>query len=281
MLILKAFKEIQMISFPNAKINLGLYVVNKRTDGYHDIETCFFPIPWLDILEIIPSEKNTFSSSGIPIPGNADTNLCLKTIEIFQTSYAVPPVHLHLHKNIPIGAGLGGGSSDAAFTAKSLNIQFQLHLTDTELENSIRSLGSDCAFFIKNTPTIALEKGDVFMERGCVDLTGYWIYLINPGIHVSTQTAYAGVKPTTNRKAIVDIIKQDVSSWKEELINDFEVSVFKSFPQLEEIKNALYENGAVYAAMSGSGSTLFGLFKNKPEPIRLNTKNNTAFITQI
>jgi 4-diphosphocytidyl-2-C-methyl-D-erythritol kinase len=269
-----------MISFPNAKINLGLYVTNKRSDGFHDIETCFYPIPWKDILEIIPSEQTVFTHSGIEIPGNNESNLCLKTVATYLDRYSMPPVYIHLHKNIPIGAGLGGGSSDAAFTAKSLNTLFELNLDSEQLENSVRSLGSDCAFFIQNEPIIAVGKGDFFTEKKCVDLSGYWIYLIYPSIHVSTKDAYSSVLPQPNRKPISDILKQDIATWKKELINDFEVSVFKTFPQLRDIKNSLYANGAIYASMSGSGSTLFGIFQNTPQQI-MESKKHSFLIAEL
>lgn len=270
-----------MISFPNAKINLGLYVTNKRSDGFHNIETCFYPIPWKDILEIIPASQTTFTHSGIKIPGNSESNLCLKTVELFQKRHSIPPVHIHLHKTIPIGAGLGGGSSDAAFTAKSLNSLFDLNLKTEDLENIIRPLGSDCAFFIQNTATIALEKGDIFTEKNCVDMSEYWIYLINPAIHVSTKEAYAGVISQPNRKPISTILKQDIYTWKNELMNDFELSVFKAYPQLMAIKNSLYIHGATYAAMSGSGSTLFGIFKNKPQRIDNHFENASHLIAKL
>jgi 4-diphosphocytidyl-2-C-methyl-D-erythritol kinase len=267
-----------MISFPNAKINLGLYVLNKRSDGFHSIETCFYPIPWYDVLEIIPSEKLTFTSSGNSIPGDENSNLCLKTVASLRDAHQIAPVHIHLHKNIPIGAGLGGGSSDAAFTCKALNTIFDLNLSPEQQENVVRPLGSDCAFFIQNKAIIAHEKGDVFSDLNCVDLSGYWIYLINPGIHVSTKDAYNGVIPEPQRKSIYSILKQPVETWKNELVNDFETSVFKQFPEIEKVKNKLYENGAVYAAMSGSGSTVFGLFKKKPNNIIFNNLNTTEQI---
>lgn len=256
-----------MISFPNAKINLGLYVLAKRDDGYHSIETCFYPIPWYDVLEIIPSDTTAFTSSGITIPGNEESNLCLKTVASLRASHSIPSVRIHLHKNIPIGAGLGGGSADAAFTCTALNNLFHLNLTLQQQEDVVRPLGSDCAFFIQNKPVIAHEKGDIFSEQGCVNLSGYWIYLIHPGIHVSTKDAYNGVQPKSNRKAIHTILQQPVTTWKTELVNDFETSVFKQFPAIENIKNHLYESGAIYASMSGSGSTVFGLFKEKPHPL--------------
>jgi 4-diphosphocytidyl-2-C-methyl-D-erythritol kinase len=262
-----------MISFPNAKINLGLYVLNKRDDGFHSIETCFYPIPWYDVLEIIPSKTLEFSSSGNFIPGDEESNLCLKTFASLKSSHNISPVRIHLHKNIPIGAGLGGGSSNAAFTCTTLNTLFHLNLTIEQQENVVRPLGSDCAFFIQNQAILAHEKGDVFSDLNCIDLSGYWIYLINPGIHVSTKDAYNGVKPQIKRKSIVTILKQPIETWKNELLNDFETSVFKQFPEIEIVKNRLYENGAIYASMSGSGSTLFGLFKNEPQKLTFNNLN--------
>lgn len=256
-----------MISFPNAKINLGLHVLAKRDDGFHSIETCFYPIPWYDILEIIPSKTLTFSSTGIAIPGSEESNLCLKTAASLTASHNIPPVHIHLHKNIPIGAGLGGGSSDAAFTCTTLNSLFDLKLNLQQQEDVVRPLGSDCAFFIQNKAIIAHEKGDVFSDLNCVNLAGYWIYLIHPGIHVSTKDAYNGVQPKANRKTIYSILQQPIETWKTELVNDFETSVFRQFPEIEKIKNRLYQHGATYAAMSGSGSTVFGLFAEKPNKL--------------
>lgn len=270
-----------MISFPNAKINLGLYVLNKRSDGFHSIETCFYPIPWFDVLEIIPSESTSFTSSGNAIPGEAATNLCLKTVASLQASHSISPVKIHLHKNIPIGAGLGGGSSDAAFTCTTLNNLFNLGLSISEQEDVVRPLGSDCAFFIQNKATIAHEKGDVFSNLNCIDLSGYWIQLINPGIHVSTKDAYNGVVPNANRKPIYEILKQPIDTWKNELMNDFEISVFEQFPQIKNIKEELYKNSAIYAAMSGSGSTVFGLFKEKPKSVSFNNLNIIEQIAQL
>jgi 4-diphosphocytidyl-2-C-methyl-D-erythritol kinase len=258
-----------MISFPNAKINLGLYILNKRSDGFHTIETCFYPIPWNDALEIIPAEQTVFSRSGNTIPGDANSNLCLKTYEAIKKKYGIPPVHIHLHKNIPIGAGLGGGSSDAAFTAKLLNDMFKLNMSVVELEDTVRNLGSDCAFFIQNKSIIGHEKGDRFTDPDIVNISGFWIYLLYPNIHVSTKEAYEGVFPDSNRKPISEILRLPLERWKDQLINDFESSIFKKFPAIENAKKQLYSHGAIYAAMSGSGSTVFGIFKNKPEPIVL------------
>jgi len=253
-----------MILFPNAKINLGLYVLQRRPDGFHDLETCFYPVPWNDILEIIPASKTVFTHSGNLIPGNIDDNLCLKAYQALAEDFKLSPVHIHLHKTIPIGAGLGGGSSDAAFVCRLLNQSFELGLTDTELENYVRPLGSDCAFFIQNKPVLAHEKGDVFSDPGIISLKGWWICLIHPSIHVSTKNAYQGVIPDKNRIPIEDILKRPIEEWKQVLVNDFEVNVFQQYPEIYVVKEALYESGATYASMSGSGSSVFGLFKNEP-----------------
>lgn len=265
MLILISLCYRLMILFPNAKINLGLYVLNKRPDGFHNLETCFYPVPWFDILEIIPAEKTVFTSSGNTIPGNSEDNLCLKAYNALARDFYLPNVHLHLHKKIPIGAGLGGGSSDAAFVCKLLNKRFELGLTDQQLENYVRPLGSDCAFFIQNTPILAHEKGDIFTDPGIISLKDWWIFLIHPPIHVATKDAYQGVIPEENRKPLAEILRTPVENWKNELVNDFEISVFKKYPEIEKIKSLFYENGAIYASMSGSGSSVFGLFKNKPD----------------
>jgi 4-diphosphocytidyl-2-C-methyl-D-erythritol kinase len=250
-----------LISFPNAKVNLGLNIVAKRTDGYHNIETCFFPVNWCDVLEIVPSDTIRFTSSGIEIPGNPDQNLCLKAYHLLKKDFNLPPVHIHLHKIIPIGAGLGGGSSDAAFTLKNLNTQFELSLTDDQLIEYARQLGSDCAFFIKNNPVLAKEKGDVFEEIE-LDLYDKKIILIYPKIHVSTADAYGGVQPGKPEKNVGEILSQPLVNWKDLLKNDFEDTIFPKYPEIRKVKESLYESGAVYASMSGSGSAVFGIFEN-------------------
>jgi len=270
-----------MIAYPNAKINLGLYILNKRTDGFHSIETCFYPIPLVDILEIIPSTALTFTSSGNPIPGNSDSNLCIKTYESIKKIQNIPPVHIHLHKIIPIGAGLGGGSSDAAFTSKLLNEQFELNLTIEQLEDSVRTIGSDCAFFIQNKSILAHDKGDRFSHPNIVDLSKRWIYLIYPPIHISTKEAYDGVIPNDNRLPLAEILTRPIGEWKELLANDFEVSIFQKYPELKAIKETLYKHGARYASMSGSGSSIFGIFDEKPEKIDISVPDALTFIAQL
>ncbi|WP_291777828.1 4-(cytidine 5'-diphospho)-2-C-methyl-D-erythritol kinase [Cecembia sp.] len=254
-----------MICFPNAKINLGLHIISKRKDGYHDVETCMVPIPINDALEIILSKKAVFETSGLDIPGEEKDNLILKAVKILRKDFNdLPDLHIHLHKNIPMGAGLGGGSADGAFALTLMNTLFELHLEDWILEDYASQLGSDCPFFIQNTPKIATGRGEI-LEPVDVNIQGDHIVLIKPPIHVGTKEAYAGIKPQKPKFQLREILS-DKSSWKEMLVNDFEASIFPQYPELAEIKAKLYEMGAYYAAMSGSGSTVFGLFTAKPEP---------------
>lgn len=250
-----------MIVFPNAKINIGLNILEKRKDGYHNIESIFYPVMELfDVLEIIQADKLQFSSSGITIPGSESDNLCLKAYQLIQSDYKISPVHIHLHKVIPIGAGLGGGSSDAAFTLKALNQLFELHLTDDQLINYARKLGSDCAFFIKNKPVYAFGKGDEF-EPIDLDLSNYIFKIEYPNIHIGTVEAYAGVKPKPSSKSLKDLIKLPIENWKNSIKNDFEASIFLNHPQIKVLKEKFYNEGAIYASMTGSGSAVFGFFE--------------------
>lgn len=253
-----------MVVFPNAKINLGLNVVAKRPDGFHDIVTCFYPLQVQDVLEVIESptgRKSSFNASGIDIPGKPEDNLCMKAFKMLQKDYQLPNVEMHLHKIIPIGAGLGGGSADAAFTLEALNELFQLFLDASLLEDYASRLGSDCAFFIRNKPVLAFERGDVFGSVN-VDLKGKKLLLIYPDVHVSTAEAYSRVTPAQPEQSVKEILEGEaVENWRGRLVNDFESSVFTLYPQVGRIKEQLYEAGALYASMSGSGSSVFGLFE--------------------
>lgn len=256
-----------MVVFPNAKINLGLNVVSKRGDGFHDIVTCFYPVPVCDVLEIIEStgKKTTFRSSGIAIPGREEDNLCLKAYQLLKKDYQLPHVDIYLHKIIPIGAGLGGGSADAAFTLQALNEMFQLFLDGTILEEYASQLGSDCAFFIRNKPVLAFERGDVFGSVQ-IDLKGKKLLLIYPDVHVSTAEAYSRIHPATPEKSVKEILEQvPMEQWRQELKNDFEGSVFQLYPEIAELKEKLYAAGAEYASMSGSGSSVFGIFEGEQD----------------
>ncbi|MDC0201687.1 4-(cytidine 5'-diphospho)-2-C-methyl-D-erythritol kinase [Flavobacteriales bacterium] len=248
-----------MIVYPNAKINLGLNVLHKREDGYHDISSVFYPVKeCVDILEIVKSERFQFTNSGIEIPDGE--NLCEKAWKLLYTDFGIGNVKVHLHKQIAIGAGLGGGSSDASFTLKSLNELFDLNLNNKELEKYALRLGADCPFFIDNTPKLVEGIGEK-MTSIDLDLSEYNIRLINPEIHISTKEAYSEVVPKIPEKSIEKLIKLDLKEWKGELKNDFEDSIFAKHLQLEGIKDELYKQGSIYSSMSGSGSIVFGIFE--------------------
>lgn len=262
-----------MILFPNAKINLGLNIIRKRADGYHDLETFFCPVNLYDALEVIPqnpqllSEREViFSQSGIIIDGNQEENICVKAWHLLKKDFPIlPRVCMHLHKVIPTGAGLGGGSADGAFTLRILNSLFDLQIDDEKLARYALQLGSDCPFFIINKPCFAQGQGER-LEHIDIDLSGYEILLVHPGIHISTPKAFAGIKPGIPENSIYDIIKQPVSSWRSELMNDFESAIFPQYPAINEIKNQLYTQGAIYASMTGSGSSVYGLFEKGKLP---------------
>ena len=248
-----------MIVYPNAKINLGLNILRKRNDGYHDISSIFFPVKeCVDILEIIKSDTFEFTKSGIKIPDGE--NLCEKAWNLLHSDFGIGNVKIHLHKQIPIGAGLGGGSADASFTLKVLNDLFELKLRIKELERYALQLGADCPFFIDNRPKLVEGIGEKMTDID-LDLSEFTIRLINPEIHVSTKEAYSGVTPQEPESSVEEIIQLPVNEWKEKLRNDFEDSVFAKYSQLEKIKEDLYNQGSIYSSMSGSGSVLFGIFK--------------------
>ncbi len=251
-----------MLAFPNAKINLGLHITEKRADGFHNLESCFYPVGWADVLEIIEAPVLEFTSSGIAIPGEASSNLCVKAYQAVKKDFDLPPVHIHLHKAIPIGAGLGGGSADAAFAVKVLNEKFGLGLSAAQMEDYVRPIGSDCAFFVQNEPRYCYDKGDRF-EAISLSLKGYFAVLVYPAVPVSTKDAYAGIRPKMPEVSLKEVIAQPLSAWRNLLKNDFEEGVFALHPILFSVKEKLYEHGAVYASMSGSGSTIFGIFEKE------------------
>lgn len=251
-----------MVFFPPAKINLGLNIVRKRQDGFHDIDTVMIAVPLHDILEIVPSDTFAFSSSGIAIPGDSGENLCVKAYDLLKNDFDLPPVHIHLHKIIPIGAGLGGGSSDAAYTLLGLNELCKLNLTRQKLEEYAAQLGSDCAFFISPSPKHCTGRGEIMTDLP-LTLSGKYLKLVYPHIHISTQKAYAGITPKSDSVSTLETTKLPIEQWKDSLSNDFEVPLFDKYPELSAIKQSLYDEGAVYAAMSGSGSCLFGVFERE------------------
>jgi 4-diphosphocytidyl-2-C-methyl-D-erythritol kinase len=254
-----------VVVFPNCKINLGLQVLQKRSDGFHDIETIFYPIPLKDSLEIITTQtpEPVISIYGQPIKGEAPDNLCIKAWYLLKKDFPeLPAVHIHLLKNIPMGAGLGGGSADGAFMLQLLNDKFQLGLSSQQLIQYALQLGSDCPFFIVNKPCYATGRGEL-LETTTITLTGYQLVIVNPGIHINTGWAFTSLNinnTLTKSSVIKEVITEPVTEWKNKLVNDFERPVFEQYPAIKSVKENLYKLGAVYASMSGSGSVVFGLF---------------------
>lgn len=255
-----------MIVFPNSKINLGLRIHRKRNDGYHDIETIFYPIQLTDILEIVryneylKSFSIPFTKSGLKIEGDPSDNLCIKAYKLLRKDFPqISNIQMHLHKAVPAGAGLGGGSGDAAFTLIALNKEFKLGLSDDQLIQYAIKIGSDCPFFIVNKPRYATGRGEL-MESIDLNLSAYNIVVVNPGIHINTGRAFLHIKPGVPEESLKEIIARPVERWKDDLVNDFEKLVFNEYPQIVEIKDELYIKGALYASMSGSGSTVYGIF---------------------
>ncbi len=259
-----------MIVFPNCKINLGLNILRKRSDGYHDLETIFYPLPLNDVLEIIEHKQPErtvpipFTTSGLNIVGDTSSNICVKAYRLLKKRFhSLPFVQMHLHKIIPSGAGLGGGSADAAFTLQLLNRKFELGLSHEELIDCAAQLGSDCPFFIIDQPCFASGTGGV-LEKIDLDLSGYQFVIVNPGIHIDTGRAFLNIVPAPAEISIKEIIKSPLHRWKDELINDFEKIIFKDHRAIVDIKDELYRQGAIYASMSGSGSTVYGIFEKEP-----------------
>ncbi|WP_026998840.1 4-(cytidine 5'-diphospho)-2-C-methyl-D-erythritol kinase [Eisenibacter elegans] len=256
-----------MIDFPNIKINIGLDIIQRRADGYHDIASCFYPVAWSDVLEIVPlelQEETRFEQSGLAIPPDGQQNLCLRAYQLVKQHFFLPPVAFHLHKKIPVGAGLGGGSADAAFALKMLNTMLELELSAADLIDFARKLGSDCAFFIPNSPQYCTQKGDVFEPIALPQLQGKHILLVYPNLHISTAQAYAGVQPQAPTINLQEALKAPLAAWKDIVKNDFEPGLFERYPLLSQLKTQLYDVGAVYASMSGSGSTIYGIFEGQP-----------------
>lgn len=251
-----------MISFPPAKINLGLYVIKKRKDGFHNIETVFYPVPWCDILEIVKAEEFKFFQTGLSIEINVNNNLCVKAYQLLKADFNLTPVHIHLHKIIPMGAGLGGGSSDAAHSLILLNKIFSLDLSTERLTDYASKLGSDCAFFLHQHPKLAKGKGEVLSSVN-IDLKKYFFAIVMPPLKVSTAEAYQNIIPCIPTNSVKEVLKQPIEEWRHHLKNDFEFTVFEKYPLIKEIKQKLYAEGAAYACMSGSGAAVFGIFKKE------------------
>jgi 4-diphosphocytidyl-2-C-methyl-D-erythritol kinase len=253
-----------MVLFPHCKINLGLHVLRKRADGFHDLETVFYPLPLRDVLEIIPSGKPptpiNFTVTGLPIPGDASSNLCVRAYHLLKKDFPeLPSPDVWLYKAIPMGAGLGGGSSDGAFMLRLLDSVFGLSLGREKLASYAGRLGSDCAFFLYDQPCFASGRGEI-LEPFALNLSGYSIVLVYPGIHVGTAEAFSDLRPALPATPLKELLAQPVSAWRSSLVNDFEASVCSRHPELQKIKEKLYQCGAVYASMTGSGSAFYGLF---------------------
>jgi len=255
-----------MISFPNAKINIGLHITEKRADGFHNLETVFFPVGWSDALEIAHSDELCFTTSGIAISGSPESNLVMKAYLLLQKDFGLPALKIHLHKQIPFGAGLGGGSSDAAFMLRLLNQTFDLQLSQEKLLEYAAVLGSDCPFFILNKPVFATGRGEIMSEIN-LNVKGLYLLLVKPPLEVSTVSAFQSVVPQRPVVSLSELINLPVQDWKNNIKNQFESSVFPQYPEIAGIKNQLYDQGAVYASMSGSGSCVFGLFNELPAGI--------------
>lgn len=260
-----------MITYPNAKINLGLNIVEKRPDGYHNLETIFYPINLQDALEVTELENEEgeykLKVSGVPIEGDAENNLVVKAYRLLKKDFPdMSPINIHMFKHIPTGAGLGGGSADAAFMIKLLNEKFNLKLSIEKMEEYAAILGADCAFFIQNKPVFASGIGNIF-ENITLSLKGYYIVLVKPDIFVSTKDAFSHITPMHPNQSLKDIIRMPVETWRATMKNDFEESVFQKYPEIAAIKDKLYDMGAIYASMSGSGSSVFGIFREQVEHI--------------
>lgn len=260
-----------MIVFPNCKINLGLHILRKRTDGFHDLETVFYPLPLRDALEIVPSQETLAHGIDLTVSGGlgfvpAEKNICFKAYQLLKRDFPkLGSVRMHLHKVIPSGAGLGGGSADGSFALVALNAKFRLGLTEEELIPYALELGSDCPFFLRNRPVLARGRGEA-MQDIALDLSSYTITVVNPRIHVNTGWAFSQLAPKADRIGLDQLITLPAEQWKDVLVNDFEGPICKAHPEIGAIREKLYQQGATYAAMSGSGSTVFGLFPKNTRP---------------
>jgi 4-diphosphocytidyl-2-C-methyl-D-erythritol kinase len=264
-----------MLTFPNAKINIGLFITAKRNDGYHNLETIFYPVAVRDALEIvdIPHTNTSIHLTGLPVAGDQQNNLVWKAYTLLQREFPgkIKPLSIHLHKVIPMGAGLGGGSADGAFMLNMLNNHFNLELNTDQLEQYALELGSDCPFFIRNKAAFASGRGEQMEEMG-LDLSNYSIQLIYPDIHISTAMAFAGITPAAASYSLQNISSLPLDQWKDHIRNDFETSLFPEYPLLQHLKEELYAGGALYASLSGTGSTVYGIFQ-KGEQATISSKD--------
>lgn len=253
-----------MVTFPNAKINIGLNIVGRRPDGYHDIVTLFYPVGWCDILEIVPGkgDATTLTTTGRAVDCPPEKNLVMKAVAALESvGLTLPPLDIYLHKVIPDGAGLGGGSADAAFTVRTINQLLSLGLSDDEMASIVAPIGADCPFFIYNRPMLATGTGTTLTPFD-LSLAGRGIAIVKPEVNVPTREAYAGFTPRLPETELESLLKMPIAEWQGKVVNDFEPSIFANHPAIADIKRRLAERGAIYTAMSGSGSAVFGIFEN-------------------
>ncbi len=270
-----------MIKCSPCKINLGLNILARREDGYHDLQTIFYPIHGRsDLLEINPATEDSFTSSGLIVDCAPEDNLCVRAIELLRhQGYNVPPVHIHLHKQTPFGAGLGGGSANATTVLKLANEMFSLAINNKELESLAASLGSDTAYFVGEGAQIASGRGEILTPID-LNLEGYYIYIVMPQLHVSTRDAFSGITPR-HREPLENLSVENISQWKDSLENDFETTLFPKYPLLQQIKTAFYDAGALYASLSGSGAALYGIFSEKPSVLSPVISENLWHVEQV
>jgi 4-diphosphocytidyl-2-C-methyl-D-erythritol kinase len=260
-----------MVVFPPAKINLGLNILDKRPDGFHNLETVFYPIDLYDVLEVIVCPDADidfeFTQTGVPLDCAPEKNLCYKAFQRIKSSFPeIEPIKVHLHKTIPTGAGMGGGSSDGAFMLQLLKSIFNLTISDAVHKNMALELGSDCPFFLVNRPSLALGRGEI-ISHCPIQLKGFHILIVNPGIHINTGWAFNALDKDRIPNSLTQLAEIPINEWNKWVKNDFEKPVFHHYPEIASIKESLYEQGAVFASMSGSGSTVFGIFKDKPQAL--------------
>ncbi|MGB8490469.1 MAG: 4-(cytidine 5'-diphospho)-2-C-methyl-D-erythritol kinase [Bacteroidales bacterium] len=257
-----------MVVFPVAKINLGLHITRKRPDGYHEIETIFYPVGLCDALEILPGTEGSFADNitvtGLNPEVSPESNLVIRAVERVRRIHSIPFLRIHLHKVIPVGAGLGGGSSDAAYAIKAVDRLFSLSFEPDRMRTIAAGLGSDCPFFVEASPAYATGRGEILKPLPKI-LEGYYLLLVNPGVRISTAEAYENCLPSVHESDLAAIASGRLSQWQDLMINDFEKTVFRKYPEIGALKNFLYETGAVFSLMSGSGSTVYGIFRNRPD----------------
>lgn len=252
-----------MVTFPGCKINIGLNIIEKRLDGFHNLESIFYPINLSDILEIVASKSFEFTFSGISVDGKIENNLVYRAYQALKTEFDLPMVKIHLHKIVPLGAGLGGGSADAAATLVVLNDLFDLKLTIDKLEVIADSIGSDCAFFIKNKVAYVQGKGEIVSNHD-LDLSGFYLKIVNPGIHIQTKSAFSQISSTKSGESLENLHEDSIHAWQGTILNQFEQTVFQHYPVIESLKKDLRAEGAIYSSMTGTGSSVYAIFEKEP-----------------